>query len=206
MADATSALPPAGVSQPTTSGNYIPVGRRGSKLDQARQVVAEADEAQGIQHDAQGGFVEGGFSPSNQPPPRDRRALPKPTQQRQMPVAVPLENRRRGASSPTAEVPSIDGIDYVFPKDAAGSKNPQDIMADILRGCIVALAEVAKGGNPNTVLEAFRVRIADMNGQVFYDYKDARHWIAAGVEGAPPPEEEEEYYEGPDMSDIFAEE
>jgi len=198
-------LPPAGVSRPTVNGDYLPVGRKGSSLEHASGAIAQAEQARVGTYTQDAPEDGGGYSLQQQPPPRRRqRAAGKPAP---VPDTVPLKNRRRGAPTPLAEVHSVDGISYTFPKEASGSKNPQAIMADVLRAAIVALAELGKGGDPNTVLEAFGVNIKDVNGQVFYDYRDAPHWAArAAVDSLPPEEDEDEGYEGPDMGDIFAEE
>lgn len=189
MLDLKGVIPPPGVSRPLQSGGWIPLGKKGSSLAQAQMVI---ETTEGIREKV-----------AAQSPPRSRKQASKPAV---IPDTVPLANKRRGSSDPLAEVYSADGVSYTFPKESAGSKDPQAIMADVLRAVIVSLAEFAKGGDPNTVLKAFKVQIKDLNGQVFYDYKDAPTWSAdRAVESLPVEDDEDEGYEGPDLGGIFAE-
>ena len=189
MLDIKSAIPPPGVSRPLQDGGWIPLGKKVTSLEQARMAVESTGKVQ--------------ETASTQAPPRSRKQANRPNI---IPDTVPLANKRRGSSDPIAEVHSVDGVSYTFPKESAGSKDPQAIMADVLRAVIISLAEFAKGGDPNTVLNSFKVKIKDINGQVFYDYKDALTWSAdRAIESLPIEEDDDDGYEGPDLGGIFAE-
>ncbi len=63
---------------------------------------------------------------------------------------------------------SVDGEEYTFAKMKDPS-NPIVNLTTFCRTALIALAEVAKGGNPATVMRAFITNISDKNGKVFFD-------------------------------------
>jgi len=91
-----------------------------------------------------------------------------------------------------AYVTGADGREFQFKKLSSESKTAEATNYDLGMMSLIALVQVARGMDPIEVLKAFKLRIADENGQVFFDFRN-EEGVAPQV--APSNVGLNEYYE-----------
>lgn len=119
-------------------------------------------------------------------------------------VALP-PRRRSGMRTSYAFINGVDGREFQFKKMSSESKTAEATNYDLGMMSLIALVQIARGADPVDVLRAFKLRIVDENGQVFFDFRDLEE---APDQDAPFYEEGEEEYEEYDavVDDLYAEE
>jgi hypothetical protein len=100
-----------------------------------------------------------------------------------------------------AYINSADGREFQFKKMSSESKTAEATNYDLGMMSLIALVQIARGADPIEVLQAFKLRIVDENGQVFFDFRDLEE------QQEEPFYEEEEYDEYDAIADdLYAEE